>query len=180
LDAFDFNDFGKAVLDKKKKIDDFDPFGDNECEKSGSTGLEGIFDNPIQNTEPKRPSADDIFGSNILVPENTKTKAQVSANPFDAFAGANPIPPTQQNNPFVSDVFSQNNAFGANMYQQNTGGFGVSGSIGGNSAGFGGNNDWGAGFQSNFGSSSFATGDAFSASVPFDTVKNNLGIEVIC
>ena len=169
-DAFNFDDFGKAVPEKKK--DDFDPFADHGGDKSASTGLEGIFDNPPpQNAEPKRPSADDIFGSNILVPENSKPEAKASTNPFDAFAGANSSSPPQQNNPFVSDVFSQNNAFGGNMYQQNTGGFGVSGGMGGNSSGFGGQGDWGAGFQSNFGTGNLAAGSAFSGAGAFDNNK---------
>lgn len=130
--------------------------------------LEGIFDNPHQNSEPKRPSADDIFGNQILVPENTKPEAKSSTNPFDAFAGISSSPPIQQNNPFVSDVFSQNTAFGANMYQQNTGGFGISAGMGGISTGFGGHGDWGASFQSNFGTSNFAAVNAFSGAGAFD------------
>lgn len=137
--------------------------------KSGSSGLEGIVFDDNHNSKPqaKKPNVDDIFGSGMLMPEKTNTSAKPqSTNPFDAFGVAN-NQHAQQNDPFASDVFSQNNAFGSSMGQPQNSGFRMGHQ---QNTGFGmDQSDWGSGFSNQFSGSGFQMNSGFSTSNTFSS-----------
>jgi hypothetical protein len=158
--AFDFDEFGQnvPVVDKKKE---FDPFADSGNSQSASTGLEGIDFSNTNINKPKAPSPDDIFGSGVLMPENSGSQPKQSSNPFDAFGGEISAP--QQPNPYVSDVFSQNNQYA----NQNTGGFGMQQ----NNSNLGEQVDWSSGFSNQFGNNGFSSESAFADTGAFGNQK---------
>lgn len=135
-----------------QKTKSVDPFEDMNKNSSGVTGLEGIiFDNNQSNKQKPEQKYDDIFGSGMLMPESNNTNKMPSSNPFDAFATPGTAA-TQQSNPFVSDVFSQNNAFPTSFDNQFSSGFGM------------GQSDWGSGFSNQFSGGNFTSNSAFTSS----------------
>lgn len=135
-DPFSFDEFSnKLPTNNKKDIDPFGDFGGSKADpfaamgKSKSTGLEDVFGSKPQ-------KHDDIFGGGILAPETNKISS--SSNPFDAFNIPEKQAPPPKQNPFVSDVFSNNSSFPSAFGGSSSATFGSTG------------DSWGAAFPSAF------------------------------